>query len=159
MLPEGAKSHMPLIALAVVSAAIIFYLYRELQKAKRALVASETASLTIGPPDSRPGALRSHEPRRSRDAAGDDDDESEDEDAEDAEEALNPRIPALQQAAAGRERRVKFAAPDSSTATNRSKSDDDSVDARRGTKRASPDSRQAPSASTPQQRRAFESSE
>ncbi len=46
MLPEGIKSHLPLIALAVVSALLIFYLYRELQKAKRALVTEGTEECT-----------------------------------------------------------------------------------------------------------------
>lgn len=35
---QSMKAHLPLIAMATVSALVIFYLYRELQKAKRALV-------------------------------------------------------------------------------------------------------------------------
>lgn len=40
------KSHLPLIALATVSALVIFYLYRELQKAKRALVTERPEECT-----------------------------------------------------------------------------------------------------------------
>lgn len=46
MLSQGIRSHLPLIALATVSALLIFYLYRELQKAKKALVTEGTEECT-----------------------------------------------------------------------------------------------------------------
>ena len=63
----GLKSHLPLIAVAAVAAAVIFYLYRELQKAKRALVESATedcrAALVADSAEPQPKRVRfeSHE--------------------------------------------------------------------------------------------------
>jgi len=43
---DQVKPHLPLIALAVVSALVILYLYRELQRAKKALVTEKAEECT-----------------------------------------------------------------------------------------------------------------
>jgi len=43
---QAVKSHLPLIAIATISAALVLYLYRELQKAKRELLAVKSEDCT-----------------------------------------------------------------------------------------------------------------